>query len=117
MGGGSLTGGFPVAAVIHGEIIAVAPRGREDTALEGELDGLVEPGAGEAMGFLRAVKEKEAVDIIAFIRRAENRLELAIENSGAVIEMVRPDYAFREKDILYLSGSKEGILKLAEWAQ
>ncbi len=42
---------------------------------------------------------------------------VAIENSGAVIEMVRPDYAFREKDILFLSGSKEGILKLAEWAQ
>ena len=42
---------------------------------------------------------------------------VAIENNGAVIEMVRPDYAFREKDILYLSGSKEGIMKLAEWAQ
>lgn len=42
---------------------------------------------------------------------------VAIENGGAVLEMVRPDYAFREKDILYLSGSKEGMLKLAEWAQ
>ncbi len=42
---------------------------------------------------------------------------VAIENSGTVLEMVRPDYAFREKDILYLSGSKEGMLKLADWAQ
>ena len=90
MGGGSLTGGFPVAAVIHGEIIAVAPGGREDSALEGELDGLVEPGTGEAMGFLRAVKEKEAVDIIAFIRGTENRLELAIENRGTrVTEVIK----------------------------
>lgn len=42
---------------------------------------------------------------------------VAIENNGAVIESVRPDYAFREKDILYLSGSKESFLKLADWAQ
>ena len=40
---------------------------------------------------------------------------VAIENGGTVIEMVRPDYAFREKDILYLSGSKEGMIKLADW--
>ena len=41
---------------------------------------------------------------------------VAIENGGSVLEIVRPDYAFREKDILYLSGSKEGIMKLADWS-
>ncbi len=41
---------------------------------------------------------------------------IAIENGNSVIETVDPDYTFREKDILYLSGSKEGFFKLSEWA-
>ncbi len=41
---------------------------------------------------------------------------IAIENNGTVIEVIKPDYVFREKDILYLSGSKEGFLKLSSWA-
>lgn len=40
---------------------------------------------------------------------------IAIENNGTVIETVKPDYVFREDDILFLSGSKEGFLKLSEW--
>ena len=40
---------------------------------------------------------------------------IGIENNGDVIEIVTPDYAFRRNDILYLSGSKEGLLKLEHW--
>ena len=41
---------------------------------------------------------------------------IAIENNGKVIDNIKPDYIFREKDILFLSGSKEGFRKLTEWA-
>ena len=40
---------------------------------------------------------------------------IAIENNGAVIEAIKPDYVFRENDILFLSGSKNGFRKLTEW--
>lgn len=41
---------------------------------------------------------------------------IGIENSGTVIEVIKPDYVFREGDILFLSGSKEGLLRLNDWA-
>ncbi|MGN0331020.1 MAG: potassium channel family protein [Kineothrix sp.] len=41
---------------------------------------------------------------------------IAVENSGTVIEIVRPDYVFIKNDILYLSGSKEGLHKFSQWA-
>ena len=37
---------------------------------------------------------------------------IAIENGGKLVEVVRPDYAFRAGDILFLSGSKDGLLRL-----
>lgn len=40
---------------------------------------------------------------------------IAIENNGKVIEVVQPDYAFQRDDILFLSGSRDGLLKLSEW--
>lgn len=40
---------------------------------------------------------------------------IAIENNGSVIEAIKPDYIFREHDILFLSGSKNGFRKLTEW--
>ena len=40
---------------------------------------------------------------------------IAIENNGKVIEVVRPDYVFRADDILFLSGSREDIVKLNNW--
>ena len=40
---------------------------------------------------------------------------IAIENRGSVIETITPDYIFRENDILFISGSKENILKLNNW--
>lgn len=40
---------------------------------------------------------------------------IAIENNGKVIEVVQPDYAFQRDDVLFLSGSRDGLLKLSEW--
>ncbi len=42
---------------------------------------------------------------------------VAVENDGAVTETVRPDYVFQKGDLIYLSGSKEGIRKLNEWLE
>ncbi|MGN1048776.1 MAG: potassium channel family protein [Eubacteriales bacterium] len=41
---------------------------------------------------------------------------IAIENSGNVTENVLPDYCFRNGDILFVSGSRDGMLKMSEWA-
>ena len=40
---------------------------------------------------------------------------IAVENGGEVMESVLPAYVFREGDILFLSGSKDGQQKLTEW--
>lgn len=42
---------------------------------------------------------------------------IAIENNGTVMEVVKPEYVFRKNDILFLSGSKEGLLKFSEWVK
>lgn len=42
---------------------------------------------------------------------------IAVENNGNVIENVMPDYKFLEEDILFLSGSKDNILKLNKWVE
>lgn len=42
---------------------------------------------------------------------------IGIENNGAVIENVKPDYVFKKDDILILTGRKEGMLKLLECLQ
>lgn len=42
---------------------------------------------------------------------------IAIENNGAVMETVYPDYVFRENDILFISGSKKNFMKFYEWAE
>ncbi len=39
---------------------------------------------------------------------------IAIENKTKIYETVMPDYCFKESDILFVSGSKEGLNKLAE---
>lgn len=41
---------------------------------------------------------------------------IAIENGGEVIEVVNPDYVFRANDIVFLCGSKDGLMKLNDWA-
>src|SRR5699024_9034735 len=40
---------------------------------------------------------------------------IAIENNNEVMEYVNPDYVFREEDVLIMSGSSEGMIKLTEW--
>lgn len=41
---------------------------------------------------------------------------IAVENGGNVIDLVTPDYVFRKNDVLFLSGSRESIIQLNEWA-
>ncbi len=42
---------------------------------------------------------------------------IAVENGGNLMETVVPDYAFREGDILFLSGSRNGLNQLSDWAR
>ncbi len=42
---------------------------------------------------------------------------IAVENNGSLMEVVAPTYTFRVGDILFLSGSRAGLNKLAEWAR
>ncbi len=42
---------------------------------------------------------------------------IAVENDGALMEVVGPDYRFRKGDILFLSGSREGLNRLSQWAE
>ncbi|MBE6602577.1 MAG: TrkA family potassium uptake protein [Ruminococcaceae bacterium] len=42
---------------------------------------------------------------------------VAVENHAEVVENIGPKYVFRKDDILYLSGSKDGFLKLSDWTQ
>lgn len=39
---------------------------------------------------------------------------IAIENNGNVTEHIMPDYTFKDGDILFVSGSKENLLKLSD---
>ena len=41
---------------------------------------------------------------------------IAIEDNGSVLEIIRPDYVFRSGDILILAGSKDGLMKMNQWA-
>lgn len=41
---------------------------------------------------------------------------IAVENDGNLIEIVRPEYTFRQGDILYVSGSKDDLDRLSQWA-
>ncbi len=38
---------------------------------------------------------------------------IAIENEGTLVEMIGPDYIFRDKDILFLAGDKKGLLEVS----
>ncbi len=42
---------------------------------------------------------------------------IALENDGNLNEMVGPDYKFRRGDILFVSGSREGLGRLSTWAE
>ncbi len=40
---------------------------------------------------------------------------IAIENKGAVMDTIKPEYVFRLGDILYLCGSKKAIKSISSW--
>lgn len=40
---------------------------------------------------------------------------IALEHKGNDVLTVSPDYVFGENDILFLSGSKDGLLQMSEW--
>lgn len=42
---------------------------------------------------------------------------IAVENDGVLNELVGPDYRFRDGDILYISGTREGLNRLSNWAE
>ena len=42
---------------------------------------------------------------------------IALENNGTLIESIDPDYIFEKGDIMFVSGSKEGLNRLAEWGE
>ncbi|MBR6764327.1 MAG: TrkA family potassium uptake protein [Clostridia bacterium] len=42
---------------------------------------------------------------------------IAIEDQGEVIESVKPDYVFKERDLLILAGSKDGLQRLNQWSE
>lgn len=42
---------------------------------------------------------------------------IAIENNDNVNDVINPEYKFKQDDILFLSGSKDGILELSVWAK
>ncbi len=42
---------------------------------------------------------------------------IAVENDGSLNEAVSPDYRFRRGDILFVSGSREGLNRLSDWMQ
>lgn len=41
---------------------------------------------------------------------------IAIENNGALLETINPNYVFRSGDILFVSGTKAGLGRLSDWA-
>lgn len=42
---------------------------------------------------------------------------IAIENNGSVVEVIQPEYIFQKNDILFLSGSKKGLLKFNQYVK
>ncbi len=42
---------------------------------------------------------------------------IAVENSGVLLETVQPDYCFRKGDILFVSGSREGLDRFSQMAE
>ncbi len=42
---------------------------------------------------------------------------IAVENDGTLIEAVGPEYSFRKGDILFVSGTRDGLNRLSDWAQ
>ncbi|MBQ9124232.1 MAG: TrkA family potassium uptake protein [Acholeplasmatales bacterium] len=42
---------------------------------------------------------------------------IAIESNGTVINSITPDYQIKENDLIFLTGSKKGLMKLSLWLE
>ena len=42
---------------------------------------------------------------------------IAVENNGEVVEAIKPEYTFKKGDVLFLSGGRDGIVRLNEWIE
>ena len=42
---------------------------------------------------------------------------IAVENAGGLVDSVKPEYTFREGDILFVAGGTEGFSELAAWME
>jgi trk system potassium uptake protein TrkA len=51
------------------------------------------------------------------LREKFNLNVIAIENNGTVVDTIRPDYAFRENDVLYLCGNKKAVVSMSEYLE
>ncbi|MBO5928711.1 MAG: TrkA family potassium uptake protein [Clostridia bacterium] len=50
-------------------------------------------------------------------RRRFGQNIIALENNGQVLETLHPEYVFRQGDVLFVSGSREGLLQLTNWLE
>lgn len=41
---------------------------------------------------------------------------IAVENNGVLMDTIHPDYQFRKGDILFVSGSRDNLDRLSQWA-
>ncbi len=51
------------------------------------------------------------------LRKAFGVNIIAVENNGELTETISPNYTFRKGDILFVSGSKQGLNSLSAWAE
>ncbi len=51
------------------------------------------------------------------LRKEFNVNIIAVENDGTLVEIVAPGYKFRKGDLLFVSGSREGLNRLSAWAE
>lgn len=42
---------------------------------------------------------------------------IAIENNGNVIDNIKPEYTFAKGDVLFVSGNKDGMKRMSDWAE
>lgn len=42
---------------------------------------------------------------------------IAIENNGNVIDNISPEYTFSKGDVLFVSGNKDGMNRMSDWAE
>ena len=51
------------------------------------------------------------------LRRRFGQNIIALENNGEVLEMLHPEYVFRQGDVLFVSGCREGLLQMTDWLE